>query len=43
VRVQVTRDRCSELSLAPGDEVFVTPRQLKVFQDDQPSASDYVI
>jgi len=43
VRIQVTHDRCTELSLGPGDEVFVTPRQLKVFPDTTPSGADYVI
>ncbi len=31
VRVQLTRERCTELSLAKGDDVFITPRDLKVF------------
>jgi len=31
VRVQLTRERCNELSLTQGDHVFITPRDLKVF------------
>jgi sulfate transport system ATP-binding protein len=31
LRVQLTRDRCEELDLATGDEVFVCPKDLKVF------------
>jgi sulfate/thiosulfate transport system ATP-binding protein len=31
LRVQLTRDRCQELDLAPGADVFVSPKDLKVF------------
>jgi len=33
VRAQVPRERRSELDLRPGDEIFVIPRDLKVFGD----------
>ncbi len=43
VRVQLTRERCTELSLTQGDDIFITPRDLKVFPaqvatDDNPIA-----
>ena len=31
LHVQLTRERAGELALAPGDDVFVTPKDLKVF------------
>ncbi|WP_145279686.1 sulfate/molybdate ABC transporter ATP-binding protein [Tautonia plasticadhaerens] len=43
VLVQLGRDRHADLALVPGDDVFVTPRALKVFLAAEPTASDYVI
>ncbi len=34
VQVEISRDRFRELALAPGDEVFVAPRQWHVFAHD---------
>jgi sulfate transport system ATP-binding protein len=33
VRAQVSRERRSELDIQPGDEIYVVPRELKVFGD----------
>ena len=42
--VQLTRERCQELNLADGDDIYVVPRNWKVFEDNrEPIESDYVI
>ena len=33
LRAQVSRERRSELALQPGDEIFIAPRELRVFDD----------
>ena len=43
LRVQLPRERCAELGLAPGDDVFVVPRDLQVFHGAAAFAGDYVI
>ena len=40
---QIPNDRSRELALAPGDAVYVTPRDVKVFQDGRAFVEDYVI
>ena len=42
--VQLTRERCQELNLADGDEIYVVPKNWKVFNDPRDSlVQDYVI
>ncbi len=42
--VQLTRERALELKLAEGDDIYVVPRDLKVFQDRRESfVENYVI
>ena len=41
--VQMTREQCLELGLDEGDEVYVTPKDLKFFTKAQEVAGDYVI
>ena len=45
LHVQLTRERCLELDLRPGEEVFVAPKDLKVFHEPEPKSfvQDYVI
>jgi sulfate transport system ATP-binding protein len=43
IRVQVTSDRCGALALNPGDDVFLTPRDVKVFSEPESPHADYVI
>ena len=33
VQVQLTRDRFAELELSPDEEIFLTPREMRRFQD----------
>ena len=41
--VELTRDRALALQLTRGEDVFVTPNDLKFFQESKPFVSDYVI
>jgi sulfate/thiosulfate transport system ATP-binding protein len=42
--VQLTRERCRELNLADGDNIYVVPKNWKVFEDPRRAAvPDYVI
>ena len=42
--VQLTRERCQELNLVDGDDLYVVPRNWKVFDDPrEPLVQDYVI
>ncbi|HEV3167432.1 MAG TPA: TOBE-like domain-containing protein [Isosphaeraceae bacterium] len=43
LHVQLPRDRCLELSLAHGEDVFVTPKDLKIFHDAKMFVENYVI
>jgi sulfate transport system ATP-binding protein len=43
LHVQVTRERCLELALADGEDVFVTPKDLKVFHESKAFVENYVI
>ncbi|ADV62085.1 sulfate ABC transporter, ATPase subunit [Isosphaera pallida ATCC 43644] len=44
IHVQTPRERQAELRLAPGEDVLVTPRNLKVFYESAPAhVPDYVI
>jgi sulfate transport system ATP-binding protein len=46
IRVHLARERNGELALAPGDEVFLTPKDMKVFRQsahDNAPPLDYVI
>ncbi len=43
LHVQITRERSRELSLADGEDVFVTPKDLKVFHQSQAFVANYVI
>ena len=43
LNVQLTRDRCLELNLSHGEEVFVTPKDLKFFHESKTFIEDYVI
>jgi sulfate transport system ATP-binding protein len=43
LHVQITRDRCRELGLADGEDVFVTPKDLKVFHESKAFVENYVI
>ncbi len=41
--VELTRDRAQELNLGKGDDVFVSPRDLKVFHETKSFVENYVI
>jgi sulfate transport system ATP-binding protein len=43
LQVQLTRERSLELDLAPGDDVFVTPRDPKVFPGTEAAVESYAI
>ena len=43
LHVQLTRERCLELALADGDDIFVTPKDMKVFHDSKTFVENYVI
>jgi len=43
LNVQLTRERCLELALATGEDVFVTPKDLKVFHESKLFVENYVI
>jgi sulfate transport system ATP-binding protein len=43
LHVQLTRERCLELGLAGGDDVFVAPKDVKVFQEAKAFVENYVI
>jgi len=43
LHVQLTRERCQELALVQGEDVFVAPKDLKVFHDPGPFVDNYVI
>ena len=43
LHVQITRERCRELGLADGEDVFVTPKDLKVFHESKAFVENYVI
>jgi sulfate/thiosulfate transport system ATP-binding protein len=43
LQVQLTRERSLELALAPGDNVFVTPKDPKVFPGIEAAAESYAI
>jgi len=41
--VQLTRERANELSLRQGEDVYVSPKDVKVFHESAAFAGDYVI
>jgi sulfate/thiosulfate transport system ATP-binding protein len=43
LHAQLTRERCLALALRAGENVFVTPRDLKVFSEARAFAQNYVI
>lgn len=43
LHVQLTRERSLELALAGGEDIFVTPKDLKVFSESQEFSENYVI
>jgi sulfate transport system ATP-binding protein len=43
IQVQLTRQRCLELGLSQGDDVFVSPKDLKVFHQPGAFVENYVI
>ncbi|HEX8202433.1 MAG TPA: sulfate ABC transporter ATP-binding protein [Isosphaeraceae bacterium] len=43
LHVQITRERSRELALASGDDVFVAPKDMKVFHDKKGFVENYVI
>jgi sulfate transport system ATP-binding protein len=43
LNVQLTRERCLELNLAEGENVFVSPKDLKVFTESKAFVENYVI
>src|SRR3954447_5922516 len=43
LHVQISRERCRDLGLADGEDVFVTPRDLKVFHESKAFVENYVI
>jgi len=43
LHVQLTRDRCLALGLSGGENVFVSPRDLKVFHEAKAFVENYVI
>jgi sulfate transport system ATP-binding protein len=43
LHVQITRERCRELGLTDGEDVFVTPKDLKFFYEEKSFVENYVI
>ena len=43
LHVQLTRERCLELNLADGEDVYVAPKDLKVFHEAKAFVENYVI
>ena len=43
LNVQLTRERSLQLALADGDDIFVTPKDLKVFHESKAFVENYVI
>ena len=43
LNVQLTRERCLELALTGGETVFVSPKDVKVFQEARAFVENYVI
>jgi sulfate transport system ATP-binding protein len=43
LHVQLTRDRSLELALADGEDIYVTPKDLKVFHESKAFVENYVI
>jgi sulfate transport system ATP-binding protein len=43
LNVQLTRDRCLELALADGEDVYVSPKDWKVFHESKRFVENYVI
>jgi sulfate/thiosulfate transport system ATP-binding protein len=43
LHVQLTRERCLDLALAHGEDVFVTPKDLKMFGESKAFVDNYVI
>ena len=43
LHVQLTRERCLALGLSGGENVFVTPKDLKVFHESKAFVENYVI
>jgi sulfate transport system ATP-binding protein len=43
LNVQLTRERCLQLALADGEDVYVTPKDLKVFHESKAFVENYVI
>jgi sulfate/thiosulfate transport system ATP-binding protein len=43
LHVQLTRERCLQLALTQGDDVFVTPKDMKVFRESKMFVGNYVI
>jgi sulfate transport system ATP-binding protein len=43
LHVQMTRERCRELGLSDGEDVYVTPKDLKVFHESKAFVENYVI
>jgi sulfate transport system ATP-binding protein len=43
LNVQLTREQCLQLNLADGDDVFVSPRDWKVFHESPAFVENYVI
>ena len=43
LHVQLTRERCLELSLADGEDIFVSPKDWKVFHESKAFVENYVI
>jgi len=43
LHVQLTRERCLALGLTGGENVYVSPRDLKVFHESKAFVENYVI
>ncbi len=43
LNVQLTRERCLQLALADGDDIYVTPKDMKVFHESRAFVENYVI
>ncbi len=43
LHVQLTRERCKELNLVDGEDVFVTPKDVKMFSETKAFVENYVI
>ena len=43
LHVEISRERCRELALADGEDVYVTPKDLKVFRESKSFVENYVI